>query len=88
MVYQLLIATLLFLIVSFGIGFILNLLTKTWWVSLAAYAVVAGIVGWRNLDVSFRIGEIILYYLIPALGAIAAGGSAYVLKRVGYSMFQ
>jgi hypothetical protein len=87
MIYQLIIAVLLFLIVSFGIGFILNLLAKTWWVSLGAYIVLAGIVFFKTTNVSYPI-EIILYYVTPGIGAMAAGWSSYVLKRVGYTMFQ
>ncbi|GIM47369.1 hypothetical protein DNHGIG_29180 [Collibacillus ludicampi] len=88
MIYQLIIAALLFLIVSFGIGFILNLLAKTWWVSLGAYMVLAGIVFFKTTNVSYPVAEILLYYVTPGIGAMAAGWSSYVLKRVGYTMFR
>jgi putative Mn2+ efflux pump MntP len=95
-ILQILIGTVLFLVMGFGIGFILNMMLKTTWFPLYLLIIV-GIVAlvWNfvNSDSSLLeyLAEYDLLYLIPVLGGLAgvAGGALVIqyLRKQGYRMF-
>jgi hypothetical protein len=93
---QLIIATTLFFVLLFGIGFILNMLLKTTWLTVYLYFIVviplviysqweAGETLWANIT-----GYTIVDY-VTALGglggAILSGWAIKTLRVKGYQMF-
>ncbi|MFD2117685.1 YuiB family protein [Paenibacillus yanchengensis] len=96
-IVQLIIATLLFFVMLFGIGFILNMLLKTTWFPAIAFIVVLIVVAiWSPWDTETfnptfnNIGEYTIYYL-PVIGAIigafVSGWTIKVLREKGFKMF-
>lgn len=90
---QVAIATVLILILTFGIGFILNMLIKTTWFPIYMYVIVVIIYviyqGWGDIP-----GQLAKYYvadIIPAVGGLIGsylGGAAISkLRKGGYKMF-
>ncbi|GLX65902.1 YuiB family protein [Paenibacillus glycanilyticus] len=93
---QLIVATVLFLVMMFGIGFILNMLLKTTWFPIYAFIIVLlPIYIWQTWDhsVSFvdNFTEFTIIDVIPILGALAgayvSGWAIRALRRGGYKMF-
>ncbi|GFZ76581.1 hypothetical protein GCM10008018_22520 [Paenibacillus marchantiophytorum] len=94
---QMVIATVLMMVLFFGIGFILNMLMKTTWFPLYAFlALVVGVVIYGSVgtasasflssDASFTIVDI-----VPAIGglagAILSGSAIKALRIRGFKMF-
>ncbi|UKS27530.1 YuiB family protein [Paenibacillus sp. HWE-109] len=94
---QMVIATVLMMVLFFGIGFILNMLMKTTWFPLYAFlALVVGVVIYGSVgtasasflssDESFTIVDI-----VPAIGglagAILSGSAIKALRIRGFKMF-
>jgi hypothetical protein len=93
--FQMIIATVLMLVLFFGLGFILNMLMKTTWFPLYAYLVlIVGVVIYGSLgsasflssDTSFTVVDI-----VPAIGglvgAILSGSAIKALRIRGFKMF-
>ncbi|WP_138754792.1 YuiB family protein [Paenibacillus sinopodophylli] len=94
---QLMIATVLFLVMMFGIGFILNMLLKTTWFPIYLFIIALIVLGiWAPWDDSatttiqnFAHYTVIDY--IPVLGALVgayvSGWAIQALRKGGYKMF-
>lgn len=94
---QIIIATVLFFVMMFGIGFILNMLLKTTWFPIALFVIVLiGLAIWSPWDPSQNptldnLGTYTLVYYIPITGALigayVSGWAIRALRRGGYKMF-
>lgn len=93
---QLVIATTLFFVLFFGIGFILNMLLKTTWFPVYAYiALIVGLVIYWSYGSEVSFAEDLAGYRIPdyltAFGGLAGTviGSSTIskLRNLGYKMF-
>ena len=95
-ILQLIIATVLFLVMMFGIGFILNMLLKTTWFPIYLFILVLlPIFIWQTWDdtKSFT-GNFIAFTFVdimPGIGALigayVSGATIRALRRGGYKMF-
>lgn len=93
---QMLVAMLLFFVMMFGIGFILNMLIKTTWFPIWLYFIVVlplGIYFTWDKDMTFA-ANITAYSYVDILVALAALGGAYVsgwairaMRKAGYKMY-
>ncbi|GKU80308.1 YuiB family protein [Paenibacillus sp. L3-i20] len=94
---QIIIATVLFFVMMFGIGFILNMLLKTTWFPIILFVIVIIVLAiwspWEDtanptLD---NIGTYTLIYYIPITGALigayVSGWAIQALRKGGYKMF-
>ncbi|KRF43017.1 YuiB family protein [Paenibacillus sp. Soil787] len=92
---QMVIATVLMVVLFFGIGFILNMLMKTTWFPLYAFiALVIGVVIYGSIgEASFlSSGEsFTIVDIVPAIGglvgAILSGSAIKALRIRGFKMF-
>ncbi|ANE45027.1 hypothetical protein SY83_00025 [Paenibacillus swuensis] len=92
---QLVVATVLFFVMMFGIGFILNMLMKTTWfpLYLLIIIVVAWMVyeGWTKGAMLNNLAEYTIVDWIPAVGglvgAVLSGNAIQALRKGGYKMF-
>ncbi len=90
---QFIIATVLFFVLMFGIGFILNMLLKTTWLAIYLYfgMIVVLIFYWGTGTFLENISEYTLFDYIPAIGGLAgAVVSGFAIKELrvrGYRMF-
>lgn len=93
---QVIVAMMLFFVMMFGIGFILNMLLKTTWFPIFLYLVILLPLGiYFTWDDTMAFGEnLAAYTIVDYLPAIAALAGAYVsgaairtLRRGGYKMF-
>ncbi|MFC5652423.1 YuiB family protein [Paenibacillus solisilvae] len=93
---QLIIATVLFFVMMFGIGFILNMLLKTTWFPIYLFIIILlPIFIWQTWDhtKSFagNFGEFTFVDILPAIGALIgayiSGYTIRLLRRGGYKMF-
>ncbi|OBR64428.1 hypothetical protein A7K91_13100 [Paenibacillus oryzae] len=94
---QIIIAAVLFFVMMFGIGFILNMLLKTTWFPIGLFVVVLiGLAIWSPWDPSQNptmenLGTYTLVYYIPIIGALigayVSGWAIRALRRGGYKMF-
>lgn len=94
---QIIFATMLFMTITFGIGFIVNMLIKTTWFPTYLFIVLIIILAfwapWSGDDEKFI--DVISSYtfidFIPVIGAIAgaiiSGYAIRALRRGGYKMF-
>ncbi|MHA6483132.1 YuiB family protein [Paenibacillus sp. strain BS8-2] len=94
---QIIIATVLFFVMMFGIGFILNMLLKTTWFPIGLFVVV--IIGlaiwspWAEADkpTLSNFGTYTLIYYLPITGALigayVSGWAIRALRKGGYKMF-
>ncbi|MBH5319234.1 hypothetical protein I6N90_15630 [Paenibacillus sp. GSMTC-2017] len=96
-VVQIIIATVLFFVMMFGIGFILNMLLKTTYFPIILFVIVIVVLAiwspWEDaanptLD---NIGTYTLVYYIPITGALigayVSGWAIQALRKGGYKMF-
>lgn len=96
-IIQITIATVLFFVMMFGIGFILNMLLKTTWFPIILFVIVLiGLAIWSpwapadkpTLD---NFGTYLLVYYIPIIGALigayVSGWAIKTLRSKGYKMF-
>lgn len=96
-IVQVIIATVLFFVMMFGIGFILNMLLKTTWFPIILFFVVLIAVAiWSPWDESANptlsnFGTYTLVYYIPITGALigayVSGWAIRALRKGGYKMF-
>ncbi|MCU6709836.1 YuiB family protein [Paenibacillus sp. J5C_2022] len=96
-IVQIVVATVLFFVMMFGIGFILNMLLKTTWFPVVLFFIVLiGLAIWSPWDPSENpsmdnIGTYTLVYYIPItgalIGAFVSGWAIRALRRGGYKMF-
>lgn len=93
---QLIVAMVLFFVMMFGIGFILNMLLKTTWFPIYLFVIVLIPLGiwWTwddNLSVTANFTEFTIVDLLPVFGALigayVSGWSIRALRRGGYKMF-
>lgn len=93
---QLVIATVLFFVMMFGIGFILNMLMKTTWFPTYLFVIVlVPVFIWQTWDDSKNfVGNLTAFTFVDILPLIGALIGAYVsgttiaaLRRGGYKMF-
>jgi hypothetical protein len=78
----------LFIVLLFGIGFILNMLVKTTWMPTFLYvSLVIGVVIY--LLMNNRVPHMVDYVMLISglLGAIASGWTIKTLRMKGYRMF-
>lgn len=91
---QLIIATTLFFVLMFGLGFILNMLLKTTWLPIYGYILLVVILLYTNWK-SGSLGEHLSSYtyvdITPAIGgligAVLGGWAIRALRLGGYKMF-
>jgi len=95
--FQIVIATMLFMVITFGIGFIVNMLIKTTWFPTYFFIVLIIVLAfwapWGGDDE--KLVDVISNYtfidFIPVIGAIAgaiiSGYAIRALRRGGYKMF-
>ncbi|MBP1933854.1 YuiB family protein [Ammoniphilus resinae] len=81
---QLIISVPLFLVLAFGIGFIINMLIKTTWLPLAVYVLVL-IYLFVKMGALLPVDYIVL--TSGLLGAILSGVTIKTLRAKGYRMF-
>ncbi|MFD0715209.1 YuiB family protein [Paenibacillus sp. GCM10027626] len=95
-ILQLVIATVLFFVMMFGIGFILNMLLKTTWFPIYLFIfVLLPVFIWQTWDKDRTfIGNFTAFTFVDILPAVGALVGAYVsgatiraLRRGGYKMF-
>lgn len=96
-IIQTAVATVLFFVMMFGIGFILNMLLKTtWFPILLFFVVLIGLAIWSPWDESSNpsmsnIGSYTVIYYIPIIGALigayVSGWAIQALRKGGYKMF-
>ncbi|UVI31750.1 YuiB family protein [Paenibacillus spongiae] len=95
-ILQLAIATVLFLVMMFGIGFILNMLLKTTWFPIyLLFIVLLPLFIWQTWDhdKSFTANFTAFTFvdIIPGIGAVIgayiSGAAIRALRRGGYKMF-
>ncbi|WP_134704018.1 YuiB family protein [Ammoniphilus sp. YIM 78166] len=81
---QLIISIPLFLVLAFGIGFILNMLIKTTWLPLVIYALLL-----VYLIISMGSLLVVDYIILTSglAGAVLSGVTIRVLRAKGYRMF-
>lgn len=91
---QLIIATLLFFVLMFGLGFILNMLLKTTWFPVYAYIVLIIVLVFMGWDSGTLLNNITSYTVIDYLpaagglvGAFISGKIMKSLRAAGYKMF-
>lgn len=92
---QLLIATTLFFVLLFGIGFILNMLLKTTWFPIYVYVfVMVPLVVYSQWETGTLLDNLAAYSWVDYLtgigglaGAILSGKTIQVLRKNGYQMF-
>lgn len=85
---QIVISIMLFLVLFFGIGFILNMLLKTtWFPSLLYPVIIVALVSYYNKSI-FQLLPVDLVILSAGfLGAIMSGYTIKLLRAKGYRMF-
>jgi len=81
---QLIISVPLFLVLAFGIGFIINMLIKTTWLPLAVYVLIL-IYLFVKMGALLPVDYIVL--TSGLLGAILSGVIIKTLRAKGYRMF-
>lgn len=96
-IIQTVVATVLFFVMMFGIGFILNMLLKmTWFPMILFIIVLIGLVIWSPWDDASKptfdnIGDYTIIYYIPIAGALIgaylSGWAIRALRKGGYKMF-
>lgn len=93
---QLIVAMVLFFIMMFGIGFILNMLMKTTWFPIYLFIIVLlPLMIWGTWDNSISFSENFTSFtfvdMLPAItalvGAYVSGWTIQALRRGGYKMF-
>ncbi|SFE54092.1 Putative membrane protein [Paenibacillus algorifonticola] len=93
---QLIIATVLFLVMMFGIGFILNMLLKTTWFPIYMFIIVlVPFYVWSTWDKTLSTSENFTSFtfidLVPVFGALIgaylSGWTIQALRKGGYKMF-
>ncbi|MFD1956183.1 YuiB family protein [Paenibacillus thailandensis] len=93
---QLIVAMVLFFVMMFGIGFILNMLLKTTWFPIYLFIIVLVPLGiWWTWDdsasVTANFTAFTIVDLLPAFGALigayVSGWAIRALRRGGYKMF-
>ena len=87
-ILQFIVAIPLFLVLFFGIGFILNMLIKTTWMPLVLYLLL--VVGTLiYLLVNNRVPQVTDYVMLVSglVGALASGWTIKTLRSKGYGMF-
>lgn len=95
-ILQEIVGTLLFFVLFFGIGFILNMLIKTTWFPVGLYVIIViPLAVWYFWDPEINVGDNLLRFavvgLLPILagigGAVTSGWAIRALRRGGYKMF-
>lgn len=96
-IIQTCVATVLFFVMMFGIGFILNMLLKTTWFPIVLFFIVLiGLAIWSPWDEASNptfdnIGDYTIIYYIPIIGALigayVSGWAIRALRKGGYKMF-
>ncbi|TJY39887.1 hypothetical protein E5161_17725 [Cohnella pontilimi] len=86
------VGSLLFFVLFFGIGFILNMLIKTTWLPLWLFVILVLPLGlWHFWKPELTLGSYAAMFLPPALASIAgtyvSGWTIRKLRRGGYKMF-
>ncbi|RAP75390.1 YuiB family protein [Paenibacillus montanisoli] len=95
-ILQLIIATVLFFVMMFGIGFILNMLLKTTFFPIYLFLIVlVPLFIWQTWDdtksVSGNFTSFTFVDILPAIGALigayVSGSTIRALRKGGYKMF-
>lgn len=97
MIVQTAVATVLFFVMMFGIGFILNMLLKTTWFPMILFFILLiGLVIWSPWDAESNptfdnIGSYTAIFYLPIIGAMigayVSGWAIKALRKGGYKMF-
>lgn len=91
-ILQEVVGALLFFVLLFGIGFILNMLIKTTWLPLWLYVVIVlPLAVWHYWDPDKNFWSFVAVFLPPMIagigGAIVSGWAIRKLRKGGYKMF-
>ncbi|MFD0590763.1 YuiB family protein [Paenibacillus sp. GCM10027627] len=96
-IMQAIVATVLFFVMMFGIGFILNMLLKTTWFPIVLFFIaLVGLAIWSPWDAASRptlnnLGDYTIIYYLPIIGALigayVSGWAIKALRKGGYKMF-
>jgi len=82
---QFLVSIVLFAVLGFGIGFIINMVLRTTWLPLVlALGLIVGILVYNQI-VPKLADTVILSFLV--IGAVASGWTIQYLRKKGYRMF-
>lgn len=83
-IYQFIVSIPLFLLLAFGLGFIINMILKTSWLPVYIYVIVVAFLVYRSGGMN-AIDAVVL--LAGAAGAVLSGLVIRKLRRMGYRMF-
>lgn len=81
---QVIVSIIMFFVLCFGVGFILNMILKTTWLPLIIYLIVAVILLFRLENFLWPDIAVLVSGL---LGAIGGGWTIQTLRAKGYKMF-
>lgn len=92
---QMIIATVLMLVLFFGLGFILNMLMKTTWFPIYAYiALVIGLILYWSLGTGTFVSNLAEFTYVDytpgvggLIGAVLSGTAIKALRQRGFKMF-
>lgn len=95
---MLIISMLLFFVLFFGIGFLLNMILRVTWLMALIYPIVVVLIVYKMMDTKFSISAImsgfsklggadIIILTTGFVGAILSGVTIKTLRKKGYQMF-
>lgn len=83
-IYQFIVSLPLFLVLAFGLGFILNMIVKTTWMPIYIYIVVVAFLVYRSGTMNALDAVVLAFGLI---GVVTSGIVIRLLRRKGFRMF-
>lgn len=83
-IYQFIVSIPLFLVLAFGLGFILNMIIKTTWMPSFLYVIVVAFLVYRSGGMNTLDAVILVSGLV---GVIVSGIVIQMLRKRGYRMF-
>ncbi|WP_062199481.1 YuiB family protein [Massilibacterium senegalense] len=95
---MLIISMLLFFVLFFGIGFLLNMILRVTWLMALIYPIVVFMIVYKMLDTKFSVSAIlngftklggadIVILTTGFVGSVLAGVTIKTLRKKGYQMF-
>lgn len=83
-IYQFIVSIPLFLLLAFGLGFIINMIVKTTWLPSYVYVLVAAFLVYRSGAMNMLDAVILASGLV---GVVLSGVVMRILRKKGYRMF-
>lgn len=83
-IYQFIVSLPLFLVLAFGLGFILNMIVKTTWMPIYIYVIVVAFLVYRSGTMNIHDTVVLAFGLI---GVVLSGIVIRTLRRKGFRMF-